>query len=379
MDYFKILNLNREPFSNSPEPDFFFPPPGQAAILQQLEIAIRLRRGLNVVMGEVGTGKSTLCRQLIIRLSASEADRQEIETSLILDPSFSTPREFLDVVSGGLGIARHGEQKSDWRIKDDIKNTLYQKGLVENKLVVMIIDEGQKIPFFTLEILREFLNFETNENKLLQIVIFAQNEFRETLAGMKNFADRVNRHHRLAPLNFSETRGMINFRLQKAASPARTPTFFTKPALLAIYLATGGFPRRIVTACHHILLAMIIKNQTSANLALVRANIALFSFPEKRKREPAKKKAAVVYFALAVVAMVFFLSAISDILHLILSAYRPERQTMEISAAMPPSAPEAFFDASAFTGTLQTGEHPVAAQKDKKFVKLRRTWFQNGY
>jgi general secretion pathway protein A len=314
-------------------------------------------------------------------LSASEADRQEIETSLILDPSFSTPREFLDVVSGGLGIARHGEQKSDWRIKDDIKNTLYQKGLVENKLVVMIIDEGQKIPFFTLEILREFLNFETNENKLLQIVIFAQNEFSETLAGMKNFADRVNRHHRLAPLNFSETRGMINFRLQKAASPARTPAFFTKPALLAIYLATGGFPRRIVTACHHILLAMIIKNQTSANLALVQANIALFSFPEKRKREPVMKKAkaAVVYFALAVVAMVFFLSAISDILHLILSAHQTERQTMEVSAAMPPSAPEAFFDASAFTGTLQTGEHPVAAQKDKKFVKLRRTWFQNGY
>ena len=76
----------------------------------------------------------------------------------------------------------------------------------EKKTVVLIIDEGQKLPDFCLEILREFLNYETNENKLLQIVIFAQNEFRRILKRHANFADRVNQFYFLKPLNFRETR-----------------------------------------------------------------------------------------------------------------------------------------------------------------------------
>ena len=104
MDYFKILNLNREPFSNSPEPEFFFQSSEHLACLQQLELAIRLRRGLNVVMGDVGTGKTTLCRELILRFAESEEDRNEVETHLLLDPAFSTPREFLATVATTFGL-----------------------------------------------------------------------------------------------------------------------------------------------------------------------------------------------------------------------------------------------------------------------------------
>jgi len=91
MDYFKILNLNREPFSNSPEPDFFYESSQHLGCLQKLEIAVRLRRGLSVVMGNVGTGKTTLCRELLIRFAKSEDDRNEVETHLLLDPSIGTP------------------------------------------------------------------------------------------------------------------------------------------------------------------------------------------------------------------------------------------------------------------------------------------------
>ena len=86
-------------------------------------------------------------------------------------------------------------RQSEWQLKEKIKNYLFQKGVDEKKTVVLIIDEGQKLPFFCREILREFLNYETNENKLLQIVIFAQNEFSRILKSHANFADRVNQFY----------------------------------------------------------------------------------------------------------------------------------------------------------------------------------------
>ena len=79
MDYYKILNFKKEPFSNSPDPDFFFQSSQHFGCLQRLEIAVRLRRGLSVVVGDVGTGKTTLCRQIIVRFSNSEEDTKNIK------------------------------------------------------------------------------------------------------------------------------------------------------------------------------------------------------------------------------------------------------------------------------------------------------------
>ncbi len=305
MDYFKILNLNREPFSNSPEPELFFQSVGHLACLQQLELAIRLRRGLNVVMGEVGTGKTTLCRQLILRFAESEEDHQEIETHLLLDPSFSTPREFLATVAAGFGIPGAESAESEWQIKEGVKNYLFQKGVNEKKTVLLIIDEGQKLPDFCREILREFLNYETNENKLLQIVIFAQNEFREILKGHQNFADRVNRYHFLGPLDFKGTRAMIRFRLARAGRPADGARLFTFPALWAVYRATGGYPRKIITLCHQLLLAVIIRNRVRANWFLVRTTSRRL-MPELIRRERQTTAGLATLLLLAVIGYLFF-------------------------------------------------------------------------
>ncbi|MGA9478193.1 MAG: hypothetical protein WBV21_10450, partial [Desulfobacterales bacterium] len=81
MEYFSIVNLEREPFSNSPDPEFFYGSHQHLECLQKLELALRLRRGLNVIIGDVGTGKTTLCRQLIRRFAKSK----EFETHLVLD------------------------------------------------------------------------------------------------------------------------------------------------------------------------------------------------------------------------------------------------------------------------------------------------------
>jgi general secretion pathway protein A len=279
MDYFSILNLNKEPFSNSPDPDYFFNSQQHVSCLQKLELSLRLRRGLNVVIGEVGTGKTTLCRQLLRRFS----DDSEIESHLILDPYFSTPHEFLLAVTEMLTNEKYPENIDAYKLKEHIKNALFTKGVDENKTVILIIDEGQKIPIFCLELLREFLNFETNDYKLLQIAIFAQREFDNTLKEHANFADRINLYHLLKPMNFRDTRSMIQYRLNQSSAAAKRLALFTYPALWAIYRATNGYPRKIVNVCHRSILTMIIQNKSKANWFLVQSCIRrVFSSGKKR-------------------------------------------------------------------------------------------------
>jgi general secretion pathway protein A len=279
MDYFSILNLNKEPFSNSPDPDYFFNSQQHVSCLQKLELSLRLRRGLNVVIGEVGTGKTTLCRQLLRRFS----DDTEIESHLILDPYFSTPHEFLLAVTEMLTNEKYPENIDDYKLKEHIKNSLFTKGVDENKTIILVIDEGQKIPVFCLELLREFLNFETNDYKLLQIAIFAQREFDNTLKEHANFADRINLYHLLKPMNFRDTRSMIQYRLNQSSVAAKRLALFTYPALWAIYRATNGYPRKIVNVCHRSILTMIIQNKSKANWFLVQSCIRrVFSSGKKR-------------------------------------------------------------------------------------------------
>ena len=279
MDYFNILNLNKEPFSTSPDPDFFYGSRQHLECLQKLELALRLKRGLNVIIGDVGTGKTTLCRQLIRRFP----DGKEFETHLILDPHFTNPTEFLTTVAEMFTGRKPDKDSNDWQLKEKIKQYLFRRGVDEQKTVILIVDEGQKLPIFCLELLREFLNYETNEYKLLQIVIFAQNEFENRISDYANFADRINLYHYLKPMNFRDSRAMIRYRLEKSSKNYKTYAFFSTPALWAIYWATGGYPRKIINLCHRCILNMIIQNRSVVNLFLARTCIRRV-FPNQSKR-----------------------------------------------------------------------------------------------
>ena len=271
MEYFKILNLKKEPFSNSPEPDFFYLSSQHQACLQHLELAVRLHRGLNVVIGDVGTGKTTLCRRLIMTFAHAEQDEDRVHTHLMMDPAFDTALEFLRIVAASLGLDIK-KQVGERFIKEKIKNYLFENCVDKKQTVVLIIDEGQKLPDFCLEILREFLNYETNQAKLLQIVIFAQKEFQDTIEKYPNFKDRVNRFCFLEPLSFRETCDLISYRLKKAGNhETLSPEFFTLSGLWAVYHYSGGYPRKIVTLCHQVMLSLIIQNKAKADFFLIRA------------------------------------------------------------------------------------------------------------
>ena len=329
MDYFSILNLKREPFSNSPDPEYFFLSRQHNICLQKLELSLRLRRGLNVVTGDVGTGKTTLCRQLIRRFAGDE----DAETHLILDPCFSNPLEFLSTVAEmfeQVKVEPGAPGANDRQIKEIIKKYIFRKGVDEKKTIILIIDEGQKIPVFCLEILREFLNYETNEYKLLQIVIFAQKEFAETLREHANFADRINLYHTLGPLNFHDTKMMIRFRLKKSSGAAKAINPFAYPALLAIYRDTGGYPRKIINLCHRCILAMIIQNRIRAGWFLVRS-CAGRSLPRPHKRW----SLAMALVVIGLIAMTVMAGLMPDKL-MILTRWRPEAlKTANIRNTLP--------------------------------------------
>lgn len=265
MDYFNILNLIKEPFSNSPDPDFFYQSRQHQGCLQQLEISLRLRRGLNVVIGDVGMGKTTICRQLIRRF----ADSADTETHLILDPNYLSPEEFIFAVAEKFVGDRPAYGSENPQVKERIKQYLFHQGVDEQKNVILIIDEGQKLPMFCLEILREFLNYETNQYKLLQIVIFAQAEFEKNIKAHAYFADRINFFYRLKAFGFRDTRAMITYRLQQSSDGTKPLPPISFLAFWAIYRASGGYPRKIVNLCHQCFVAMLVQNRSEIDWPLV--------------------------------------------------------------------------------------------------------------
>jgi len=267
MEYYKLLKLDREPFSNSPDPDYFFSSQQHLGCLQKLELALRLKRGLNIVIGDVGTGKTTLCRQLIRKFS----DDPVFESHLILDPSFGTPDEFLSAIFQMFYGHAPDDYHSANELKEPIKQYLFTKGVDEKKTIVLIIDEGQKVSAACVEILRELLNYETNTFKLLQIVLFAQLEFKQILQQHANFTDRINLLHFLDPMSFKDTCCMVRHRLKLSSTVSKPQKLFTLPAMWAIYRASRGYPRKIIHLCHQSLLAMIIQNRTQAGWAIVRS------------------------------------------------------------------------------------------------------------
>ncbi|MCG8566356.1 MAG: AAA family ATPase, partial [Desulfobacterales bacterium] len=270
MSYYQAFNFTREPFSNTPDPGLFYHSHQHREALQKLEIALRLRRGLNLVIGDVGLGKTTLSRQLIQRISHDD----NLEYVLILDPGFSSEEEFLSFLLEQFTGTANFLQTSAVRLKEILKAHLFSRAQEEGKTLLLIIDEGQKLPDHCLEALRELLNYETNDHKLLQITIFAQKEFKITLKRHDNFNDRINFRYELTPLGFRDTRDLIFHRISASSDPnglmaPQSP--FTWGACLAIHRATQGSPRKIIHLCHHILMELIIHEKNQADYFFVRS------------------------------------------------------------------------------------------------------------
>jgi len=245
VDQLPKLEFLREPFSTSPDPSFFYKSLDHYAALNKLEIGIRLRRGLSVILGDVGTGKTTLLRALLQNFSQEE-DRYMFH--LILDPSFVDEKDFLEHLARIFGINMTSQNAMAY--KERIEKHLYKRCVDESKVIVLIIDEGQKLLPAQLEALRTLLNYETNEYKLLQLVIFSQMELLPRIHRMKNFFDRISTKYIIHALNEYETKQLIDFRLKQAGYLSER-SLFTDEAIARVYHYTRGYPRQIARICHN--------------------------------------------------------------------------------------------------------------------------------
>ena len=263
MSYFKAIGLEKEPFSTSPDPDFFYHSAAHDTALKRLEIAIRLRRGLCLVFGDVGTGKTTLSRTL---LKAFQNENDFI-FHMILDPGHKSEYQFLLNLAKIFGIKPDFNSTLDF--KEALEKYLFHKGIDENKTIVLLIDEAQKITTENLEVLRTLLNYETNEYKLLQLVIMAQMELLPRIKRIRNFMDRVALKYTINPLDQAETREMIIFRLNQSGYSQQNG-IFTDEAVGLIYQQTQGYPRKISMLCHDALEAMVMKGRPSIDAGLIK-------------------------------------------------------------------------------------------------------------
>ncbi|MDD4939659.1 MAG: AAA family ATPase [Candidatus Omnitrophica bacterium] len=257
MSYFKVLGFEREPFSTSPDPDFFYLSKEHEAALSNTLIELRLKRGLSVILGDVGTGKTTLSRKLITELK----DRPDFVFQIILDPSFEKEELLLSALARNFDIpAGNSSNLSIPELREALERFLFQKGVGENKIITLIIDEAQKLSTASLEVLRVLLNYETNEFKLLQLVLLGQLELYSRIMDIPNFFDRISFKYTLNPLDFEETKEMIDFRVRQAGYKANIHLFLDD-AIKEIHRHTRGYPRRITMLCHTALKELLLKNK----------------------------------------------------------------------------------------------------------------------
>ena len=265
MSYYKLLGLEREPFSTSPDPHFLFLSAAHRAALYRLRIAVRLQRGLCLVLGDVGTGKTTLSRRLAQLLPQDGP----IDVHVILNPYFESDQQFLLALMEAFHLEVSDSPPPLRVMLSAIERYLFTRGVEEGRVVTLLIDEAQRLSPSNLELLRALLNYETHDIKLLQLILMAQLEYLPTLRSIRNLWDRVSLKYVLNPLDERETKELIAFRLAQAGFCDREP-LFTDEAIREVYYATQGYPRRIALLCHDALERLVMDHQAVVSAALIR-------------------------------------------------------------------------------------------------------------
>ncbi|MBL7155953.1 MAG: AAA family ATPase [Candidatus Omnitrophica bacterium] len=266
MSYYKILGLEKEPFSTSPDPEFFYLSQEHKSAFYRLRAAVSLKRGLNLILGDVGVGKTTLMRKLFNIFSEDAG----FITKITLDPTAKSEYAFLSAL-GDIFQLKPGFRSSS-NYKKAMENFLFEKGVKENNTIVLFIDEAQKLSPASMEVLRLLLNYETNVSKLIQIVLFAQMELLPEISRINNLWDRVALKCVINPLKEEEVREMIDFRLNRAGRIAKEP-LFSDNALNAIYNYTQGYPRKITMFCHEALQYLVMHKKGTVDKEVVQEMI----------------------------------------------------------------------------------------------------------
>jgi MSHA biogenesis protein MshM len=319
--YLDHFGLNEPPFRITPHTDFFFAGANRGATLEALLYAITHDEGIVKVTGEVGSGKTMLCRVLMEQLP------KNVETVYLANPSLSR-EEILFAIADELKIEFAGDRPGRLlRALLDHLIRLYAEG----RRVVVLVDEAHAMPRETLEEIRLLSNLEADRHKLLQIVLFGQQELNEHLntAAMRPLTERITHAFRLEPLVRGDIERYIDFRMRAAGY--RGPSVFSADALRLIAQASEGLTRRINILADKSLLAAFASNTHAVRATEARRAI--------RDSEFYRPKLNWRPFALAAAGLAGGL-ALGAGAPLLLSGSAPEVRPEPLSANAPPIAVE---------------------------------------
>jgi type II secretory pathway predicted ATPase ExeA len=242
--YYRHFGLERDPFLDTADPHFYRTTPGLMRARDRLVGGVLESRGLQAVVGDPGTGKTSLMAQLERELLG----RDEVRLGKILDPSFSNETEFLLGVARSFGLAL--PPRSPAALKNALKNYLYDAAVLDGLTLALLVDEAQNANDEVFEVLRLLLNYDVPQRKLLNVILFGQTELRARIEARRNLTDRVDEWTTLEPLEAPEARALVAHRVARAGGTATAETLFDEDALDVVVAAAGGTPRRLLTLAH---------------------------------------------------------------------------------------------------------------------------------
>jgi len=258
--YTAFYGLRDKPFALTPDPRYLFLAEAHREALAHLLYGVEQGEGFIAVTGEVGTGKTTLCRTLLQRLGPAS------EVAYVFNPAVSS-LELLQSVNAEFGLPVDGRSRRE--LHEQLNQFLLARRR-DGRRVLLIVDEAQNLPEETLEQIRLLSNLETESQKLLQIVLVGQPELDVKLASreLRQLRQRITVHWRLGPLSAAETRDYVRHRVRVAAGDERD--LFSGQALREVHRRAGGIPRLVNVLCDRALLAGYAAREREIGQGLVR-------------------------------------------------------------------------------------------------------------
>ena len=249
--YEQFYGLTERPFDLTPNPRYLLLTPSHREALANLDYGIGSRKGLIVLTGEAGTGKTTLLRRVMSKGVSGTGRTRTVRTVYLANPTLDR-REFVEYLARGFGLPPDA-YSSKARLLVELEQTLAGLRRADTS-VALIIDEAQSLPYELLEEVRLLANIESDTEKLLPVILVGQPELADRLneSALRQLKQRVALRCRLEPLELPQTAAYVAHRLTLAGG--KPATVFSREAVIAVHARSGGIPRSINVVCDNALL-----------------------------------------------------------------------------------------------------------------------------